>query len=185
MLEARIQQHFFDSADLLNQSAEPLARALSQAVQAVVACLTAGNKLVACGPDGAGALATHLAHVFLTGFERERPPLAAIAVADQGALTAVQQIHALGHPGDLLLTLALGAQSRNTRAVIEAAQDKDMTVIALTPLGDQSVIDLLRETDVLVALPSERAGRALELQLLALHCLCDAVDTQLLGEQIA
>lgn len=185
MLEARIQQRFFDSADLLNQSAESLARALTQAVQAVVACLTAGNKVVACGPDGAAALATHLAGHFVTGFERERPPLAAIAVADQGGASAAQQIHALGHPGDLLLSLSLGAQPRATRAVIEAAQDKDMTVIALTPSGDQSVIDLLRETDVLVALPGERTGRTLELQLLALHCLCDAVDTQLLGEQIA
>lgn len=185
MLEARIQQHFFDGADLLNQCAEPLARSLTQAVQAAVACLTAGNKVVACGPDGASALASHLTGLFLAGFERPRPPLAAIAVADQAGLTTVQQIHALGHPGDLLICLALGSNSRATRNVIEAAQDKDMTVIALTPLGDQSVIDLLRETDVLVALPGERIGRLLELQLLAVHCLCDAIDTQLLGEHIA
>ena len=57
----------------------------------------------------------------------ERPPLAAIAVADQGALSAVQQIHALGHPGDLLVCLALGSQSRATRTVIEAGR--------LLPLG--------------------------------------------------
>lgn len=185
MLDARIQQHFFDGADLLNQCAEPLARSLTQAVQAAVACLTAGNKVVACGPDGATALTHHLTGLFLTGFERERPPLAAITVADQGALSAVQQIHALGHPGDLLICLVLGANSRAARTAIEAAQDKDMTVIALTPLSDNSVIDLLRETDVLVALPGERIGRLLELQLLAVHCLCDAIDTQLLGEHIA
>jgi len=41
----------------------------------------------------------------------------------------------------------------------------------------------LRETDVLVAVPHDRSARVLELQLLVLHCLCDAVDMQLMGEQ--
>ena len=58
------------------------------------------------------------------------------------------------------------------------------------PAGDQLLKDvakrlraLLRETDVCVPLPTQRAGRILELQLLALHCLCDGVDTLLLGTQ--
>jgi len=37
--------------------------------------------------------------------------------------------------------------------------------------------------DVLVAVPMERPARIVELQLLVLHCLCDAVDFQLMGEQ--
>ncbi len=41
----------------------------------------------------------------------------------------------------------------------------------------------LGETDVLVAVPHDRSARVLELQLLVLHCLCDAVDLQLMGEQ--
>ena len=36
---------------------------------------------------------------------------------------------------------------------------------------------------VLVAVPHERRARVLETQLLVLHCLCDAIDQQLLGEQ--
>jgi D-sedoheptulose 7-phosphate isomerase len=31
--------------------------------------------------------------------------------------------------------------------------------------------------------PHERAARVIEAQLLVLHCLCDAVDLQLMGEQ--
>jgi D-sedoheptulose 7-phosphate isomerase len=34
----------------------------------------------------------------------------------------------------------------------------------------------------LVAVPHERAARVAEMQLLVLHCLCDAVDYQLMGE---
>lgn len=186
MLEARIQQQFFDSADALNQAAEPLARALSLAAQAMVTCLTAGHKVLSCAPDGAGALAAHATQLLLSGFERERPPLAALTVIDQGAsASAVQQIRALGHPGDLLLCLALAAEPRATRAVIDAAHDNDMSVLVLAPPSAAGALDLLHETDVQIELPSERLGRLFELQLLALHCLCDAIDTQLLGDHIA
>ena len=41
---------------------------------------------------------------------------------------------------------------------------------------------LLAETDVLVAVPHPRAARVTETHLLMLHCLCDAVDLQLMGE---
>ena len=40
-----------------------------------------------------------------------------------------------------------------------------------------------RDTDVWVAVPSERLPRVLEAQQLVLHCICDGVDAQLLGEQ--
>ena len=45
--------------------------------------------------------------------------------------------------------------------------------------------DLLRArqtADVLVAVPHERDARVTELQLMALHGLCDAVDYQLMGD---
>jgi D-sedoheptulose 7-phosphate isomerase len=42
---------------------------------------------------------------------------------------------------------------------------------------------VLGETDVLVAVPHDRRARVLEAQLLVLHCLCDSIDLQLLGEQ--
>ena len=41
---------------------------------------------------------------------------------------------------------------------------------------------LLAESDVWIAAPVDRAMRAMELHLLALHALCDAIDVQLLGE---
>ena len=49
--------------------------------------------------------------------------------------------------------------------------------------GAAAFAELLAETDVLVAVPHERPARVAELQLLVLHCLCDAVDFQLMGEQ--
>ena len=43
--------------------------------------------------------------------------------------------------------------------------------------------ELLLETDVHICVPHERTARIQEVHLLVLHCLCDAVDLQLLGDQ--
>jgi len=68
-------------------------------------------------------------------------------------------------------------------AAAAAAQRKDMTVIALTGRTGGALRHALGETDVLVAVPHDRRVRVLETHLLVLHCLCDAIDLQLLGEQ--
>lgn len=193
MLEQRIQQHFFESADLLYQVAETLARPVSDAAQAAVGCVTGGGKLLLCAQGPWLALAQAFAAQFVGRFERERPGLAALVLGTDPALlstpaapgdepAAVRQLQALAAPGDLLMVLGPGATPLLAQAVA-AAHGRDMTVLALTgraaaaqPLG-------LGETDVHIAVPHERAARILELHLLVLHALCDAVDLQLMGEQ--
>ena len=43
--------------------------------------------------------------------------------------------------------------------------------------------DILRETDVLICVPHDRAARVREVHSLVLNCLCDGMDAQLFGEQ--
>jgi D-sedoheptulose 7-phosphate isomerase len=66
---------------------------------------------------------------------------------------------------------------------VQAAHAKDMTVVALTGRDAGGLAAQLGETDVHIAVPHERAARVFEVHALVLHCLCDAVDLQLLGEQ--
>lgn len=195
MLEQRIQQQFFDSADLKYAAAEILSRPIADAVNAVVGCITAGGKVLACGNGGSASDAQHFAAEFIGRFERERPGLAAIALTtDSSILTAVgndysftdifsKQVQALGAPGDVLLAITTSGNSANVLAAVEAAHAKEMTVVALTGHGGGKLNDLLTETDVHICVPHDRTARIQEVHILALHCLCDAVDLQLLGEQ--
>ena len=90
MLEQRIQQQFFDSADLKYAAAELLARPIADAVQALMGCITAGGKVLVCGNGGSAADAQHFAAEFVGRFERERPGLVAIALTtDSSILTAI------------------------------------------------------------------------------------------------
>ena len=195
MLEQRIQQQFFDSADLKYQSAEALAKPIAEAVSTLLGCITSGGKVLVCGTGGSASDAQHFAAEFVGRFERERPGLAAIALTtDTSILTAVgndydfsqvfaKQVQALGAPGDVLIAISTSGNSANVLAAVDAARAKDMTVIALTGRGGGKLREKLHDTDVHVCVPHERTARIQEVHLLVIHCLCDAVDLQLLGEQ--
>ncbi len=195
MLEQRIQQQFFDSADLKYAAAEILAKPISDAVSAIVGCITGGGKVLTCGNGGSASDAQHFAAEFVGRFERERPGLAALALTtDTSILTAIgndydfnvifsKQVQALGSPGDVLLAITTSGNSANVLAAVDAAHAKEMTVIALTGRGGGKMREQLTETDVHICVPHERTARIQEVHLLTLHCICDAVDLQLLGEQ--
>ncbi|WP_201495060.1 SIS domain-containing protein [Rubrivivax sp. A210] len=177
MSEQRIQQQFFDSADVQYRAAEVLAQPIDEAASALLAALTNGGKVMVGGSGAGSALAPYLAQLLTGRFERERPPLAALALAGPHP---AHQVRALGLPGDVLLFIDDGEGA--STPVISAAQGKDMTIVVLAGRGAAAFGELLADTDVLVAVPHERPARVAELQLLALHCLCDAVDFQLMGD---
>jgi D-sedoheptulose 7-phosphate isomerase len=197
MLEQRIQQHFIESADLKYQAAQVLTPPISAAIQAILACVTSGGKVLACGNGGSAADAQHFSAEFVGRFERERPELGAIALTtDSSILTAIandydynqvfaKQVRALGQPGDVLLALSTSGNSANVLAAIESAHEREMTVVALTGRGGGRMGQALRETDVHICVPHERTARIQEVHILALHCICDGVDAQLLGDQEA
>ncbi|MES2051691.1 MAG: phosphoheptose isomerase [Pseudomonadota bacterium] len=195
MLEQRIEQHFIDSADLKYQAAQVLSKPIAAAVHAILASVTSGGKVLACGNGGSAADAQHFAAEFIGRYERERPELAAIALTtDSSILTAIandydfnvifsKQVRGLGAAGDVLLAISTSGNSANVLAAIEAAHERDMTVVALTGRSGGKMAQALRETDVHICVPHDRTARIQEVHLLVLHCICDGVDTQLLGDQ--
>ena len=195
MLQLRIQQHFIDSADLKYQAAQVLSGPIAAAVQAMLACVTSGGKVLACGNGGSAADAQHFAAEFVGRFERERPELAALALTtDSSIITAIandydfsiifsRQVRALGQPGDVLLAISTSGNSGNVLAAIEAAHEREMVVVGLSGRGGGKMSQVLRDTDVHICVPNERTARVQEVHILALHCICDAVDAQLLGDQ--
>ena len=195
MLEQRIEQHFIDSADLKYQAAQILSKPIAAAVQAILTCVTNGGKVLICGNGGSAADAQHFAAEFVGRFERERPELAAIALTtDSSILTAIandydfnvifsRQVRALGQPGDVLVAISTSGNSGNVLAAIDAAHEREMVVVGLSGRNGGKMASALRETDVHIIVPHERTARIQEVHLLTLHCICDAVDHQLLGEQ--
>ena len=191
MLDLRIQQHFIDSADLHYQVADGLAKPVDAAVQAVLACVTGGGKVLTAGLGASAGLAQYLAGLLVGGFERERPGLSAMALSADAQMATVwpedealaHQVRALGHTGDVLFLISAHGTENAMVQAVQAAHEREMSVVALTGHQGGALARQLRETDVHVCVPHERVARIREVQQLVLHCLCDGIDTQLLGEQ--
>lgn len=194
MLLQRIQQQFIDSADLKYQCAQAIAPAVEAGGGAVLAALTGGGKVLACGSGVSAGLVQAFVASFVGRFERDRPELAAFALgSNAAALTGLynafesravfgRQVRALGQPGDVLLVVTTQPQSPEILGAVEAAHERDMVVLALCGAKPGSLLQLLKDTDVLVSVPSEKLPRIHEAHQMALHCICDGVDVQLLGD---
>ncbi len=193
-LVPRITQHFQDSAQVKLDAVASLAVPIAQAVHLMVNCLLASGKIMACGNGGSAADCQHFAAELLNRFEMERPPLAAIALTtDSSTLTSIandyrfedvfaKQIRALGQPNDALLAISTSGDSENVIEAIHAAHERELPVIALTGKDGGKIAGLLRNSDVHICVPATRTARIQEVHLLTLHCLCDGIDTLLLGE---
>lgn len=192
-LISRINQHFTDSAQLKLHAMELLSKPLASASERMVECLMQEGKILSCGNGGSAADAQHFSAELLNRFEKERPPLAAMALStDTSTLTSIandyhydevfsKQIRALGQPGDILLAISTSGNSTNVMEAINAAHDRQMDVVALTGKKGGKIAALLGPEDVHICVPAERTARIQEVHLLCLHCMCDAIDCLLLG----
>ena len=193
LLVSRIKRQFEDSAQAKLKSSDALATPIARSVEIMVQCLLANGKILACGNGGSAADAQHFSGELLNRFERERPPLAGIALTtDSSTLTAIandyeyeqvfsKQVIALGLPGDVLFAISTSGNSRNVLRAIEAAHEREMRVVALTGRGGGQMAKALAAEDVHICVPHSQTPRIQEVHLLTLHCLCDGIDYQLLG----
>jgi len=169
------------------------AEELARAAELLIAALGRGGTVLLCGNGGSAADAQHIAAELTGRFLRERRGLPAIALTtDTSTLTSIandyafdqvfaKQLRALGQPGDVLLAISTSGNSANVVAAAAAAHELDMWVVALSGRDGGRLSSMLRSGDVEVRVPSESTARIQEIHLLAIHCLCDLIDTQLLG----
>lgn len=189
----RITGHFHASAQTKLNAAEALAPAIEQAARHMVHCLAQGGKILACGNGGSAADAQHFASEMINRFEQERPGLAAVALTtDTSTLTSIandyaydqvfaRQVKALGQPGDILLAISTSGNSPSILQAVTAARARNMHVIALTGRSGGGLAEQMQDHDVFLCVPAESTARIQEVHLLIIHCLCDAVDSVLLG----
>lgn len=193
-LISRINHNFQESISTKQMAADLLAEPIARAAQSMTQCLLNGGKILSCGNGGSAGDAQHFSSEMLNRFEMERPGLPAIALTtDSSTITSIandysyeqifsKQVSALGQSGDILLAISTSGNSGNVNKAVEAAHDRDMLVIALTGRQGGDLADRLSLEDVEIRVPAESTARIQEVHLLVIHCLCDLIDHQLLGQ---
>jgi D-sedoheptulose 7-phosphate isomerase len=183
LVHAALQLPMLAAADGLYQTSERLVQQLDFAAQTVMHAVTAGGKVLCAGEGEAAWLAERAARLLVHGHERERPPLAALAVqALPGQSDLRPALRALGHPGDVWLAFSLERNEAALREATELAAELDLTLIAFTGDGARTLGPLLRDTDVWVPLPGPQPDTLFATAWLALTGLLAAVDIHLLGD---
>ena len=195
-MTSRMTSHFDDAIDTFKAGSRELAAPLAAAVDLLFGALANNAKILACGNGGSAADAQHFVAELVGRFERDRLPLAGIALnTDTSILTAVgndygydaifeRQVSALGQPGDVLVAISTSGNSSNVIKAIEAAHDREMVVIALSGKGGGLINDILQAPDIHLCVPSDRTMRIQEVHILLLHALCDGIDALLLGDPL-
>ncbi len=184
LIRQGLQQSARNLALASEVSAEPVARA----AEMIMGALGRGGKLLICGNGGSAADSQHVATELVVRFERERRPLAALALTtDTSLLTAeandhgfetvfARQVAALGRRGDVLLAISTSGNSPNVVCACQKAKRMGLKVIGLTgPEGGR----MKRHCHLLIRATGDRTAAIQECQLALEHALCRAIETGL------
>jgi D-sedoheptulose 7-phosphate isomerase len=191
--EKRIQEHFAESIAVKQASAEQIVQNIAKAGQLMSQSLLDDGKILSCGNGGSAGDAQHFSAELLNRFEMERPGLPGMALTtDSSTITAIandysfeeifaKQVRALGRKNDVLLAISTSGNSENVSRAIVAAHEREMQVVVLSGRDGGRMADLLEDGDIEIRVPATRTARIQEVHLVVLHCLCDLIDTILLG----
>jgi len=189
----RVRDHFAESIATKQTSADALAESIAAAGRVMSDALLSDGKILSCGNGGSAADSQHFSSELLNRFEMERPGLPAMALTtDASTVTSIsndysyeeifsKQVRALGKPQDVLLGISTSGNSENVIRAIAAAHERGMKVVALSGRDGGRMADIFVEGDVEIRVPATRTARIQEVHLLVIHCLCDLIDTTLLG----
>jgi len=190
----RIRNNFTESIQTKIAAADALPTKIAKAGELMVQTLLNGGKILTCGNGGSAGDAQHFSSEMLNRYERDRPPLPAIALTtDTPTITSIandydfsqifsKQVKALGNPGDILFAFSTSGNSKNIIEAMRAALAKDMLIITCTGKDGGEMAGLMGENDVEIRVPSNSTARVQEVHLVVIHSLCDLIDNQLFGE---
>jgi D-sedoheptulose 7-phosphate isomerase len=169
---------------------EPLAAAIDACAADLAGRLGDGGTLLVFGNGGSAADAQHVAAEFTGRYLLDRPPLPAIALAENAAaVTAIgndygfeqvfaRQVRAFAGRGGAAIGLSTSGTSANVREGLRAAREAGLLTIGVTGAGGGAMAALC---DHLVTIPAEQTPQIQEGTMLVLHTLCELVEHRLFG----
>jgi D-sedoheptulose 7-phosphate isomerase len=159
-------------------------------VEAAIACIKGGGKILFCGNGGSAADAQHLATELTVRYIKNRKAIAAIALTtDTSALTAIgndlgfdelfsRQVEAIGKPGDLFIAITTSGQSPNILKALEMARGMGITCATLTGKGGGELVKR-KLADISLIVPSNTTARIQEMHITLGQMMCGALEREL------
>ena len=186
LLETRLRESIEMCRSLLAD--QSVATTVDAIVQAVVASIRSGGKVLLCGNGGSAADAQHLAAELIGRFCLDRQPFPAIALADNiAALTAIgndyayddvfsRAVKGLGKPGDVVMGFSTSGQSANVLAALAAGHEEAMVTVAFVGVAGSPAQNV---ADHALCVPGRRTAGIQEGHMVLGHAIFELVEREL------
>ncbi len=192
-IENKIKDLFADSIRVKEQFISQYASLIKEVSELIVSSFRNGNKLLLMGNGGSSSDASHIAGEFVNRFQKDRPPLPAIALnTDMAVITSIgndygfnlvfsRQVETLAKEGDIVIAISTSGNSPNVIAAVETARKMGITTIGLTGGNGGSLATLV---DYAFVVPSKATPRIQEVHITLGHVICQVVEDALFGENV-
>jgi D-sedoheptulose 7-phosphate isomerase len=183
-VKTEIRDCLLDSSKTLAAMAEK-ADEIERFASLVIDCLKKGGKVLAFGNGGSAADSQHFCDELVGRYERNRPPLAALALTvNTSDLTSIgndfgfehifeRQVDAHGRKGDVAVAISTIGNSPNVLAAIKAARERGITVVGLTGSTGGK---MRSQVDLCLCVPSTVVARIQESHIAVLQTVCGLVE---------
>lgn len=151
-----------------------------------------GGKIIFAGNGGSAADCQHLATEFVSRFNFDRAPMAALALTtDTSCLTAIgndygfdqlfaRQIYALGKADDVFVGITTSGRSQNILEGIRAASELGLKSVMFTG-GHTIDLDVTSMLSQLVSVPCYSTASIQEIHIMIGHYICEVVERRIYG----
>ncbi len=165
-----------------------LSSKIELAVNEIVKCLTAKNKIIIFGNGGSAADAQHIASELIGRFQKERESLPAISLTtDTSIITSLandysfdvvfsRQCEGIVSKGDVVLGISTSGNSKNVENGIISSKKKGAITIGLLG-GDGGVIKKI--SDISIIIESKNTARIQEVHRVIYHIMCELVEKKI------
>jgi phosphoheptose isomerase len=186
-----IGEQFHASVNNLLNAIEPLSPALAIAGDTMANALLNDQRLFCAGLGTAQLLASRFSTTLLNRFQHDRPSLPVFNLTGDAILlnaiitdhgindTIAKPLHSLGQQNDMVVLFACDPGINGLLQAIQAAHDRDMSVILIGTHQHQECRSLLQSSDMDIYIDADHPARALELLLFCSHSLCDLIEKKL------
>ncbi|MFH1726691.1 MAG: D-sedoheptulose 7-phosphate isomerase [Elusimicrobiota bacterium] len=178
-------------AEQLGESADTIARTkdhagvVAEMAVRLIAAYRGGGKIMTFGNGGSACDAQNFADELVGRFERNRPPLPAVALTvNTSDLTSIandfgyeevfaRQLKAHAKPGDIAVAISTSGNSPNVLRAARAARELGLAVFGLTGESGGKLKGLC---DLCLCVPSRTVARIQEVHITVIQILCGLVE---------
>lgn len=164
------------------------AELIAQMARMILETYQKGGKLLVFGNGGSAADSQHFADELVGRFERNRPPLPALALTTNSSdLTSIgndfgfeevfsRQLEAHAKAGDIVVAISTSGNSPNVLKAIETARRLNLKVLGLSGKTGGKMKDRL---DLCLCVPSPVTSHIQEAHITVIQAICGIIEESL------